>query len=100
VHEHELKSPWRFTFDHWSRSLLLTPILDTRSVELLLGLLTPEPPPSSAPRIGECEEHVFSHLLITRHPLEVELKCCLARRKHRYESRGHLMNDVWRGPDV
>jgi hypothetical protein len=68
-----------------------------RSVNLRLGLLTPQPLPSSAPRIGEGEEHVFNYLLITRHPSEVELLCGIARPKHRYGSRVRHMNDGWPG---
>lgn len=68
-----------------------------RSVNLRLGLLTPQPLPSSAPRIGEGEEHVFNYLLITRHPSEVELLCGIARPKHSYGSRVRHMNDGWPG---
>lgn len=68
-----------------------------RSVNLRLGLLTPQPLPSSAPRIGEGEEHVFNYLLITRHPSEVELLCGITRPKHRYGSRVRHMSDGWPG---
>lgn len=68
-----------------------------RSVNLRLGLLTPQPLPSSAPRIGEGEEHVFNYLLITRHPSEVELLCGIAGPKQNYGSRVRHMNDGWPG---
>lgn len=65
-----------------------------------LGLLTSEPLPLSAPRVGECEVHVLSHLLIARCPSDVELKCGFARRKHGHEPRVRVMNDGWPGrPD-
>jgi hypothetical protein len=68
-----------------------------RSVNLRLGLLTLQPLPSSAPRIGEGKEHVFNYLLITRHPSEVELLCGIAGPKQRCGSRVRHMNDGWPG---
>jgi hypothetical protein len=91
------RQPQKVVTRWWHRLCELLSGSLARPVDLRLGLLTPQPLPSSAPRIGEGEEHVFNYLLITRHPSEVELLCGIARPKHRYGSRVRHMNDGWPG---